>query len=218
MSFFEKIISSTIDEKKYLYSAPLLVNCQKGVITLPQYVTFLSQAYHHVKHTVPLLMATGSRLTDKYEWLRKAIAEYIDEEIGHEEWILNDISACGADAELVRNSLPAPATEFMVSYAYDSVSRLNPASFFGMVYVLESTSVELATPLGQITQDSLTLPPTAMSYLYSHGSLDIKHMDFFKSLMNKIDSPDDQQAIIHMAKRMYFLYGNMFRSITDNEV
>ena len=35
-----------------------------------------------------------------------ALAHYIEEEIGHQEWILNDIKACGGDAEAVRRSQP----------------------------------------------------------------------------------------------------------------
>ena len=60
-------------------------------------MAFLKEAYFHVKQTVPLLMACGSRLDDDKEWLRGAVAHYIDDEYGHEKWILNDIRACGGD-------------------------------------------------------------------------------------------------------------------------
>ena len=33
------------------------------------------------------------------------------------------------------------ATELMVAYAYDTIARGNPVGFFGMVHVLEGTSV-----------------------------------------------------------------------------
>ena len=49
-----------------------------GNITLDDYIAFLQQAYHHVKHTVPLLMAVGSKLPEDKEWLREAVAEYIE--------------------------------------------------------------------------------------------------------------------------------------------
>ncbi len=65
-------------------------------------------------------------------------------------------------------------------------------------------------------RESLNLPASAFSYLSSHGSLDVSHMDFFRSLMNRLDNQDDQQAIIHMANMMYRLYGDVFRSIPLN--
>jgi len=38
-------------------------------------------------------------------------------------------------------------------------------------------------------------------------------MEFFTSLMNRLHSHPDQQAVIHMANMMYWLYGEVFRSI-----
>jgi hypothetical protein len=38
-------------------------------------------------------------------------------------------------------------------------------------------------------------------------------MEFFTSLMNRLQSEADKQAVIHMANMMYRLYGDVFRSI-----
>ncbi|MGD8525302.1 MAG: iron-containing redox enzyme family protein [Thioalkalispiraceae bacterium] len=213
MNFYDELQAATEQQRAELLEIPFLQAGAAGNITLDSYIAFLTQAYHHVKHTTPLLMACGSRLPERVEWLREAIGEYIEEEMGHQEWILNDIKACGADAEAVRRGQPAITTELMVSYAYDTIARNNPASFFGMVLVLEGTSIELATRAAENLQQSLGLPKQAFSYLLSHGSLDIEHVDFFKSLMNKIEDEDDKRAIIHCAKVMYRLYGDIFRGL-----
>ncbi|HAD30889.1 MAG TPA: biliverdin-producing heme oxygenase, partial [Methylophaga sp.] len=123
MGFFDTLCQQTDVERQHLFSAPIINQAMRGEVTLDLYIAFLTQAYHHVKHTVPLLMAVGSQLPEQYEWLREAVAEYIEEELGHQEWILNDIAACGHDKELVRNSRPNSATELMVAYAYDTVFR-----------------------------------------------------------------------------------------------
>ena len=47
-------------------------------------------------------MACGSRLGDEHAWLRGALDEYIAEENGHEEWILDDIAPAAATPEAVR--------------------------------------------------------------------------------------------------------------------
>jgi len=184
-----------------------------GDIVLGDYVDFLSQAYHHVKHTVPLLMATGAQLSAKKEWLREAVAHYIEEELGHQEWILNDIAACGFDKEAVRNSRPSAATEVMVAYAYDTIHRVNPLGFFGMVLVLEGTSVTTADKAANVIGKTLDLPEEALSYLRSHGALDQDHIRFFESLMNRISEEKDQEQIIHSAKMFYRLYGDIFRTL-----
>jgi pyrroloquinoline quinone (PQQ) biosynthesis protein C len=213
MNFFDTLQASTEAERQALFTIPVIQDALRGEITLAQYVAFLGQAYHHVKHTVPLLMACGSRLDGKHEWLRNAIAEYIEEELGHQEWILSDIAACGADPELVRHAPAHASTELMVAYAYHQIDRANPVSFFGMVHVLEGTSTALATNAADTIARALGLPAAAFSYLSSHGSLDIKHVAFFKDLMNRLDDPADRQAVLHSARMMYRLYGDIFRAL-----
>ncbi|WP_339672921.1 iron-containing redox enzyme family protein [Dasania marina] len=214
MNFFESLQLQTQGEREQLLQAPMIMKALAGGMNLDEYVAFLTQAYHHVKHTVPLLMAVGSRLPESKEWLRNAVAEYIEEELGHQEWILNDIAACGYDKETARNSRPNVATELMVSYAYDKIQRVNPLGFFGMVHVLEGTSISTADNAADTIRNNLSLPKKAFSYLYSHGSLDIEHVKFFEDLMNKITCPQEQEEIIHSAKVFYQLYGDIFRTLT----
>jgi long-chain acyl-CoA synthetase len=213
MNFFATLNEQTRQQRQQLLAAPIIGRALAGQISLGEYVQFLSQAYHHVKHTVPLLMATGARLPESYEWLRVAVAEYIEEETGHQEWILNDIAACGFDKEAVRHGQPLLATELMVSYAWDTVQRVNPLGFFGMVHVLEGTSISLADQAADVIRQALGLPRKAFSYLYSHGALDQDHVKFFEGLMNRITDPGDQAQIIHSAQVFYTLYGNIFRSL-----
>lgn len=213
MNFYNQLQAATETERQAFLGIPVIQQTLNGVVALDSYLAFLGHAYHHVKHTVPLLMACGGRLPEKLNWLRTAVAEYIAEEIGHEEWILNDINASGGNADAVRNSKPAMATELMVAYAYDTIQRNNPVGFFGMVFVLEGTSIALATRAAEVTRTALGLPRKAFSYLESHGSLDQQHMQFFEKLMNRITAAGDQQAVIHAARVFYQLYGNIFRSL-----
>lgn len=217
MSFFHTLRSATEVERAQLLSTPMIVRGLRGQISRQDYVNFLTQAYHHVKHTVPLLMLVGARLPESKEWLRTAVAEYIEEEVGHQEWVLNDIAACGQDKEAVRQGTPHFATEMMVSYAYDLVSRVNPVGFFGMVLVLEGTSVALASQAAEHIKDSLGLPPQAFSYLFSHGSLDQDHIQFLESLMNRFTDPADQALIIHSARNFYRLYRGVFESLASED-
>lgn len=213
MPYFEILQQRTEAARAGLFAVPVIRDCLAGRVTRTQYIAFLTEAYHHVKHTVPLLMACGSRLPESAGWLRSAVAEYIAEERGHEEWILNDIAACGADAEAVRSDTPCPATELMVAYVYDYIARRNPVGFFGMVHVLEGTSTALAVNAAQVIRGTLGLPPEAFTYLTSHGALDQEHVRFFASLMDRLDNPADQAAVTEVANMVYRLYGDIFRSL-----
>jgi pyrroloquinoline quinone (PQQ) biosynthesis protein C len=213
MTFYNELLAATENERKELLSLPLITKGATGKLSLQTYVAFLNQAYHHVKHTVPLLMACGGRLSEQYEWLRTAIGEYIEEEMGHQEWVLDDIAACGFDKEVVRKATPSLATELMVAYAYDMIQRVNPIGFFGMVLVLEGTSTVAASQAAKSLSQSLNLPPACFSYLSSHGALDVGHTKFYEEIVNKITDNNDKQLLIHAAKNFYKLYGDIFREI-----
>lgn len=211
--FYHRLLAETEGARQAFLALPALQLGAQGRIALSSYRAFLTQAYHHVKHTVPLLMACGARLPERLEWLRAAVGEYIHEEMGHQEWILSDLAACGVDPESVRHSDPHPTTELMVAYAYDQVQRRNPVGFFGMVLVLEGTSVRLASGAAEAIGKALGLPAKAFSYLSSHGALDVGHMDFYRELVNRLDREEDQTAVIHAARMFYRLYGDLFRSL-----
>jgi len=212
-SFFETLVRGTAFERAQLQETPQIRDGLSGQISRETYLHYLAEAYHHVKHTVRLMRLTESRLAPDETLLRTALAQYMEDEAGHEEWILSDIANAGGDAEAVRLGSPRLATQSMVAYAYDYVQRNNPAGFFGMVFVLEGTSTQLATQGANALMRSLDLPEDCFSYLLSHGALDIDHMRFFQNLMNRIDDAHDQAAIIDMAKTMFVLFGNVFRAI-----
>ena len=213
MSFFQTLERATADERTALYGVRQLVDGVQGRITRDTYLAYLAQAYHHVSHTVPLLTAARDRMDERHAVFREALDDYIAEETGHEQWILNDIARAGGDAEAARKDGPAAATEMMVAYAYDYIARINPRGMFGMVFVLEGTSIALATAGAGAVAKALGLGPECFSYLSSHGALDQEHMGFFARLMDQVEDPDDQAAIIHVARRMFGLFADMFRAI-----
>ena len=212
MPFFDELVSRTAAARAALFAVPAIRDCLAGRVTRARYAAFLREAFHHVKHTVPLLRACGARLGEDRRELREAVARYIEEERGHERWILADLAACGEDAGAARESRPAPATQRMVDYVYDYVARRNPVGFFGMVHVLEGTSSALATRAAQALAASLALPPAALTYLASHGSLDQAHVVFFETLVNGLPA-GDRPAVLEVAHNVYRLYADLFRGL-----
>jgi hypothetical protein len=193
----------------------VIADCLQGRVSLGSYLAFLGQAYHHVRQTTPLLMTLGGRLPERLSWLRRAVAEYIDEEIGHEEWILNDIAAAGGDADRARQSA-GPAGRGDGRLRLRPAHRGNPAAFFGMVFVLEGTSVALALQAADRIQQALALPNAAFSYLRSHGTLDQEHTMHLAAPARKM-TPADQADVVHSARVFYKLYGDVFRALPSAE-
>lgn len=213
MTFFQRLITETAQGQQTLAAVPQIQDGLAGAISRETYIAYLTEAYHHVKHTVPLMQAARAGLDDAHDRFRHALDEYIAEETGHEAWILNDIRNCGGDPEAVRDGTPRAATRAMVDYAYDYIRRVNPMGFFGMVLVLEGTSVRLATQGAEAVARTLGLGPQCFSYLTSHGALDQEHLVFFQRLMDEVDDPADQAAIIEVANGVFTLFAGVFAAI-----
>ena len=213
MTFYQHLEQATAVDRHELLASPVILAAMAGRVSRLHYLDFLTRAFHHVRHTVPLLMACGARLSADQEWLRSDVAHYIEEEIGHHEWILNDIAAAGGDADAVRASQPDLQTDVMIGYAYDTVMRRNPLGLFGMVYVLEGTSVSLACRAAAALGSALDLPADAFTYLSSHGTLDVEHIGHFEKLVNGLDNAADRDSVVRSAKTFFHLYGNVLRGI-----
>jgi pyrroloquinoline quinone (PQQ) biosynthesis protein C len=213
MTFHGELQQATQADRAWLVSAPVIQQALTGQITRTRYVAFLTQAWHHVRETVPLMMATGARLPRRLEWLRSEVTHYIEEETGHDQWILDDIRNAGGDAAAAARSQPNVTTDALVAYAWDVAMRRNPVGFFGMVYVLEGTSVALALNAADCIQKALDLPPKAMTYLRSHGQLDQQHIQHLAGIVNRLEMPEDRAAIADCARAVSWLYGSMFREL-----
>jgi pyrroloquinoline quinone (PQQ) biosynthesis protein C len=211
--FREQLRLATLRDKEYLLQAPVIGEALAGRISRARYVAFLTQAWHHVRHTVPLLMAVGARLPDRHSKLQKSLIHYLEEEVGHDDWILNDIEAAGGERHAAAASLPNIETDAMVAYAWDTVQRRNPVGFFGMVYVLEGTSVALAVQAADEIERSLGLPKQAFTYLRSHGTLDLEHIEDLGGILDGLTDPADRAAVVQCARAMFWLYGNVFRGL-----
>jgi len=95
-----------------------------------------------------------------------------------------------------------------------TIDNISPYALLGMVYVLEGTSVNIATAVAKKIADNLKInTKKGFSYLLSHGELDISHVDFFINLVNQIKDKQIQDQIIETAKMIYFLWGSMFDEI-----
>ncbi|WP_404478735.1 AMP-binding protein [Novosphingobium sp. BL-52-GroH] len=211
-TFFDELEAATFRDRLSFLTIPQVRAGLDGTISRRAYIDYLEQAFHHVRHTVPLMQAARAQLLDRPE-LVAALDDYIEEETGHEEWILADIAAAGGDADAARTSEPHPSTRMMVSHAFARIADGDPVAFFGMVYVLESISVALAQRGASAVAMRLGLPPEAFTYLTSHGALDQDHMAFLAGLVNAMSEAKDRASILSMAREIFALFGGVFASV-----
>ena len=212
MLFYDRLVSETESERNGFTSIPLIHEAMRSGASRELYIDFLIQAYHHVKHTFPLLALAAARTHD--EAYQDALVEYMEEERGHEKWILNDIEALGGSAAAVVDVAPGIACQVMVGYTYYAIEWISPYAMLGSVHVLEGMSTLLADKAADAIQRSLARGgEDGFSYLRSHGALDIEHVAFFKQLANGITDAKTQKIVIDAAKVFYRLYGDIYHEL-----
>ncbi len=144
MDAFHELLQETTTARQTFIEMPLIQEVLQLGASKELYVDFLGQAYHHVRYTAPLLAIAAARCGFEDHLYRAALFEYIDEERGHEDWILEDIHALGGNPEEVRYGSPRFPCKVMVGHAYYLVIRVSPYGLLGMVHVLEGMAVALA--------------------------------------------------------------------------
>lgn len=212
--FYQRLQTETHAERSALLASPLIQHAISGHMTAKQYLAFLEQAYQHVRHTTPLLRLMATKMSDDRLWLVPALEEYAREEEGHEHWILSDIAAAGGQPDLSAAKPPLIDTLAMVASAYFQIEHDNPIGFFGMVHVLEGTSVRVASHAADQIQASTGLPDSAFTYLRSHGDLDTEHVQYFETLVEQL-TLEDQACLLRCANGFFVLYRRMFEGIAQ---
>lgn len=207
---FDRLQQATAPDSERFLNIPFVrLVAEDKMMPLPAYADFLRQSYHHVKHTVRLLAASAAM--HHQELVRKALIHYINDEYGHEEWVLNDIASLGQDKDLIRRERPYPTTEALVSYVYHAIHHINPWCMFGMIWVLEGNSVGLAHKFMQALKRDHGLGKESLVYLTTHGAVDQDHIKFFReTINNNVRDSRDEADLIQAAKVVYRLYGEIF--------
>jgi len=176
------------------------------------YLEFLGELYHVVKHFCPVMEITAERCGEQRAALRAHLLHSIEEERGHDAWVLNDIAALGGDRAAVMASRPSVPIQAMIGFNYDNAQRANPWSAMGMVYVLEEIAANFASRVARRVAERIGVEPDAgFSFLLSHGEMDQVHVDEFKALTDSCCERADQDALIEAARVNYALFGALFR-------
>jgi pyrroloquinoline quinone (PQQ) biosynthesis protein C len=213
VSPFCQLVQQTASARQGFVDLPLIQEVLREGASKELYLNFLRQAYHHVKCTAPLLALAASRCCSADRQYQTALFEYLDEERGHDEWILEDIEALGGDPESVRQSSPHFPCKIMVGHAYYLVDHVSPYALLGMIHVLEGMAVALAgSAVRAIRKTIHTASDSGFKYLTTHSDLDVDHTKFFEKLIGEIDSRH-LPVVIEAACDFYRLYGDMFRDL-----
>jgi pyrroloquinoline quinone (PQQ) biosynthesis protein C len=213
MSFFITLVEMTDASRRDLELIPKVHSMINHGLTLAEYRGFLHDLYHIVWHFCPVMSAAAARCDDRFRDVRYDLYERIEEEKGHDSWVLEDIEALGGDVRAVRETPPSPPAQAMIAFNYYASDRVHPCSVLGMLYMLEVVSSvyggrvsdSIARALGRNVEDG------GFKFLSSHATLDLDHMAKLNRLVKTIDDAGAQNAIVNATRVNFHQFGQLFR-------
>jgi len=211
MSFFIALVEDSDASRRALEASPRVHAMIHKGLTLAEYRAFLRDLYHIVWHFCPIMAAAAARCDDGLRNIREELFERIEEEKGHEKWVLEDIAAVGGDPN-VQGAAPSAPVQAMIGFNYYAAERIHPCSVLGMLYVLEV----VASVYGGKVADSIARAigretgAGGFRFLSSHATLDADHLAKLNLLLKTIDDPVAQAAIVESTRVNLHQFGQMF--------
>lgn len=211
MSFFITLVESSDASRRAIETLPKVQAMIHRGLTLPEYRAFLRDLFHIVLHFCPIMAVAAGRCDDRQRNIRSELDERIEEETGHEIWVLEDLAAVGGDVN-VRATSPSAPVQAMIGFNYYTAERIHPCSVLGMLYVLEV----VASVYGGKVADSIARAigretgTGGFRFLTSHATMDAEHMAKLNVLLKTIDDPAAQAAIIESTRVNFHQFGQLF--------
>ena len=158
---------------KYRADYRLIVNdwLESGAFGIT-YPALLVETFHYVRHSCSLMNYACAQLGHESLPLQIYFARHIAEEVGHEEWLLNDLEKLGYNRLEVEASPPLAETINLVGSQLYVINYLHPAGLLGYVYLMESTPPS-KTSLAFL--EAYGVKSGAMTFLSRHGQEDQRH-------------------------------------------
>jgi len=179
------------------------------------YVAYLTNVFHYARHSATVIATAGARAVERHPELARYLMHHADEELGHEQWALDDLAALGVPAQTVRASRPVAACAAMIGYEYYIAGHANPVALFGWLYTLEAMGDDLGTRIAQAIGPQLgETGGRGLKFLAGHGEADHGHTaDLTRMISTHITDPVDRADVEHVADVVGELYVSMFRQI-----
>ena len=213
MSFFITLIEDSDADRRALEDEPRVHAMIHHGLKLEEYRAFLHDLYHIVWHFCPVMAAAAARCGDEFRDVRYELYERIEEEKGHEDWVLEDVEAMGGDVAGVRANAAQRARA-----GHDRVQlpwRRARAPVLGAGDALHARSrvVRLrgqGVGLDRASARQGRRTAGGFKFLSSHATMDVDHMAKLNKLVKTIADPAAQRAIINSTRVNFYQFRQMF--------
>ncbi|MFE5197972.1 iron-containing redox enzyme family protein [Streptomyces sp. NPDC056601] len=126
--------------------------------------------------------------------LRDYLMKHIPEELGHDEWALEDLEVIGVDRETVLGHIPSPSLAALVGAQYYWIEHVHPVAIMGYLAVMESNapSPDAVRHLMNATR----FPQAAFRSMEIHSRLDVRHSADVYEMLDGLETTDRHARLV----------------------
>jgi pyrroloquinoline quinone (PQQ) biosynthesis protein C len=144
---------------------------------------------------VPLTRVALERARDLDEpELAQYLELHVDEELGHDETLLDDLEVLGLERERVLARMPSPAVATLVGAQYYWILHHHPVAFLGYVGVMEGYPP--TDELVELLLERTGFPREAFTTFAEHGELDPGHRDHLDRTLDALPLTEGHEQAI----------------------
>ena len=214
LPFFADLVIRTDEARRAFENHPVLLDSVARGMSIERYRKFLLELYHVVWHFNTISAAAASRVPDSHRQVRYHLYEHMHEEMGHEEWVMNDLEAVGVSPQATRAHQPSPFTQALVGFNYWAADRRHPCSVLGMLYTLEVIASVYGGPFSAAIKESLLLEgERGISFISSHATMDTTHMAEMRKVLNTIDDFVARDAVVESTLLNFHHFTRIIESV-----
>jgi pyrroloquinoline quinone (PQQ) biosynthesis protein C len=214
LPFFAELVTATDEDRRAFETHPVVVAAVADGMSVERYRALLLELYHVVWHFNPVSAAAASRMDDGFQSIRHFLYEHMHEEMGHENWVLNDLDAIGINNADARSHGPSVHTLALNGYNYWAADRRHPCSVLGMLYTLEVIASVYGGPFASAIRESLLLEgDRGVSFIDSHATMDAQHMAELRQVLNQVTDTAAQKAVVESVRVNFHHFTRIIEAI-----
>jgi pyrroloquinoline quinone (PQQ) biosynthesis protein C len=163
---------------------------------------FLIQTHCLMRHGLALMAVARDRaLSGPQDPVARDLVAYlsvhIEEEAGHDAWLLDDICSLGFEPQQVLHAPPCAATAALIDSQYHWIRQLHPVAIMGYLILMEGYA-PLVSQLDEIKARS-GAPETAFRCLRRHAEDDPQHLAELNAALDRMSLTVDQTRAVGMS-------------------
>jgi hypothetical protein len=201
------LTNSEVLHRKIGLVLPELVDASRRLIESPQlpelYPEFLITSHGIIRASVPLMRTARDRAAERASAdavcaaLAPYLDEHIEEELHHDDWLLDDLETLGHDRDGVVARPPTATVAELVGAQYYWVLHFHPVAVLGYVALLEGYPPSPAM-LDEM-QDRSGYPADAFRTLRLHAELDPGHGAELDRMLDTLALTEPQATVIGLS-------------------